>query len=94
LWVLPVERASQELSDLGWRGEELRGQFPHVVVVTGEPLFEIVELTGQNVSTTSAVIGFTPLRNPAVRRRRGEPISTALVESAVDEVVAKRINKK
>ena len=30
----------------------------------------------------------------AVRRRRGEPIATAFVESAVDEIVAKRMNKK
>ena len=29
----------------------------------------------------------------AARRRRGEPISTAFVESAVNEVVAKRMNK-
>ena len=29
----------------------------------------------------------------AARRRRGEPISTALVESAVNEIVAKRMNK-
>ena len=30
----------------------------------------------------------------AARRRRGEPISTAFVESAVGEIVAKRMNKK
>jgi hypothetical protein len=30
----------------------------------------------------------------AVQRRRGEPISTAFVESAVNEIVAKRMNKK
>jgi hypothetical protein len=30
----------------------------------------------------------------AVRRRRGEPISTAFVESAVNEIVARRMNKK
>jgi len=29
----------------------------------------------------------------AARRRRGEPISTAFVESAVDEIVAKRMNR-
>ena len=29
----------------------------------------------------------------AARRRRGEPISTASVESAVNEIVAKRMNK-
>jgi hypothetical protein len=30
----------------------------------------------------------------AARRRRGEPISTAFVESVVNEIVAKRMNKK
>ena len=30
----------------------------------------------------------------AARRRRGEPISTAFVESAVNEIVAKRMAKK
>jgi hypothetical protein len=30
----------------------------------------------------------------ASRHRRGEPISTAFVESAVNEIVAKRMNKK
>jgi hypothetical protein len=30
----------------------------------------------------------------AVRRRCGEPISTAFVESAVNEIVARRMNKK
>ena len=29
----------------------------------------------------------------AARRRRSEPISTAFVESAVNEIVAKRMNK-
>jgi len=30
----------------------------------------------------------------AARRGRGEPISTAFVESAVNEIIAKRMNKK
>ena len=30
----------------------------------------------------------------AVRRRRGEPISTAFIESAINEIIAKRMNKK
>ena len=30
----------------------------------------------------------------AARRRRGEPISTAFVESSVNEIIAKRMNKK
>jgi hypothetical protein len=36
-----------------------------------------------------------PLTKPyAARRRQGEPISTAFAESAVNEIVAKRTNKK
>jgi len=34
------------------------------------------------------------LMHYAARRRRGEPISTAFVESTVNEIVAKRMNKK
>jgi len=34
------------------------------------------------------------LAHYAARRRRDEPISTAFVESAVNEIVAKRMNKK
>jgi len=30
----------------------------------------------------------------AARRRNGEPISTAFVESSVNEIIAKRMNKK
>jgi hypothetical protein len=30
----------------------------------------------------------------AARRRRGEPISTAFVESSVNEIIARRMNKK
>ena len=30
----------------------------------------------------------------AARRQRGEPISTAFVENAINEIVAKRMNKK
>jgi hypothetical protein len=33
-------------------------------------------------------------RGCSARHRRGEPISTAFVESAVNEIVAKRMNKK
>jgi hypothetical protein len=34
------------------------------------------------------------LVNYGARRRRGEPISTAFVESAVNEIVSRRMNKK
>jgi hypothetical protein len=35
-----------------------------------------------------------PLRAPVARRRNGEPISTAFMEGAVNEIIAKRMNKK
>jgi hypothetical protein len=34
------------------------------------------------------------LAHYAARQRGGEPISTAFVESAVNEIIAKRMNKK
>jgi len=47
----------------------------------------------------SALLGYLTrnqdaLVHYAVRRQRGKPISTAFVESAVNEIVAKRMNKK
>jgi hypothetical protein len=36
----------------------------------------------------------TALVHYAARRRRGEPIATSFVESAVDEIVAWRMNKR
>jgi len=46
------------------------------------------ELLGYLERNESALVPY------AARRRRGEPISTAFVESAVNEIVAKRMNKK
>jgi len=46
------------------------------------------ELLGYLERNEDAVVHY------ATRRRRGEPISTAFVESAVGEIVAKRMNKK
>jgi hypothetical protein len=40
------------------------------------------------------LLAYLERNNHAARRRRGEPISTAFVESAVNEIVAKRMNKK
>ena len=47
----------------------------------------------------SELLGYLELNQDALvhyaaRRRRSEPISTAFVESAVNEIVAKRMNKK
>jgi hypothetical protein len=48
----------------------------------------VVELLGYLERNRAALVHY------AARRRRGEPISTAFVESAVDEIVAKRMAKK
>ena len=48
----------------------------------------ISELLGYLERNQDALIHY------AVRRRHGEPISTAFVESAVNEIVARRMNKK
>jgi len=48
----------------------------------------VSELLGYLERNQSALMHY------AARRRRGEPISTAFVESAVNEIVAKRMNKK
>jgi hypothetical protein len=43
---------------------------------------------GQNAGNQDALVHYS------AQRRQGEPISTAFVESAVNEIVAKRMNKK
>jgi hypothetical protein len=48
----------------------------------------VSELCGYLARNQEALVHY------ATRRRRGEPISTAFVESAVNEIVAKRMNKK
>jgi hypothetical protein len=48
----------------------------------------VVELLGYLERNRAALVHY------AARRRRGEPISTAFVESAVNEIVAKRMAKK
>lgn len=47
----------------------------------------VTELLGYLERNQDALVPY------AARRRRGEPISTAFVESAVNEIVAKRMNK-
>ncbi len=54
---------------------------------------------GRLQQRTSELLGYlerneAALVHYAARRRRGEPISTAFVESAVGEIIAKRMNKK
>ena len=47
----------------------------------------VAELLGYLERNQDALVHY------AARRRRGEPISTAFVESAVNEILAKRMNK-
>jgi hypothetical protein len=65
-------------------------QLRHVRDVAGIGRFHrhVSELLGYRERNKGAVVHY------AVRRRRGEPISTAFVESAVNEIVAKCMNKK
>jgi hypothetical protein len=48
----------------------------------------VIELSGYLERNEEALVHY------AVRHRRGEAISTAFVESAINEIVAKRMNKK
>jgi hypothetical protein len=65
-------------------------QRKHVCGVAGIGRFQrhIGELLGYLERNKDALVHY------AAGRRRGEPISTAFVESAVNEIVAKRMNKK
>ncbi|GAC1494985.1 MAG: hypothetical protein NVS2B11_17900 [Acetobacteraceae bacterium] len=58
------------------------------VVNIGRFLMHVSELLGYLERNEAALVHY------AARRRRGEPISTAFVESAVGEIIAKRMNKK
>ncbi len=62
----------------------------HVREVAGidRPQRHVGELLGYLERNQGALVHY------AARRRRGEPISTAFVESAVNEIIAKRMNKK
>ncbi len=57
------------------------------------PASTVFSDTSASFSATSSVTRTCWCTMPA-RRRQGEPISTAFVESAVNEIVAKRMNKK
>jgi hypothetical protein len=95
--VCGLERAKWRLWHGRWRGcrRELAAlccwtQRKHLRHVTG------IEHLQRHVS---ALLGYLErnqdaLVHYAARRRRSGPISTAFVESAVNEIVAKRMNKK
>jgi hypothetical protein len=65
---------------------------------TRKPLHEVtgIDRIQRHVSELLGYLGRNQdtLVHYAARRRRGEPISTAFVESAVNEIIAKRMNKK
>jgi hypothetical protein len=65
-------------------------QRKHVRDVVGIARFQrhVGELLGYLERNEDALVHY------AARRQRGEPISTAFIESAVNEIVAKRMNKK
>ena len=59
----------------------------HEVAGIGRVQRHVSDLLGSLERNRDALVPY------AARRRRGEPISTAFVESAVNEIVAKRMNK-
>jgi hypothetical protein len=58
------------------------------VAGSGRLQWHVSELLGYLERNQRALVHY------AARRRQGAPISTAFVESAVNEIVAKRMNKK
>ena len=95
--VRNLERAKWRLWHGRWTGcrRKLAGLYrwtkrKHVREVAGIDRLQrhISELLGYLERNQDMLVHY------AARRRRGEPISTAFVESAVNEIVAKRMNKK
>ena len=95
--VRELERAKWRLWHGRWPGcrRKLKAicrwtQRKHVCDVAGIGRFQrhVGELLGYLERNEDALVHY------AARRQRGEPISTAFVESAVNEIVAKRMNKK
>jgi hypothetical protein len=95
--VRNLERAKWRLWHGRWTGcrRKLAGLYrwtkrKHVREITGIDRLRrhISELLGYLERNQDMLVHY------AARRRRGEPISTAFVESAVNEIVAKRMNKK
>ena len=60
----------------------------HDVAGVGRLEHHVGELLGYLERNQGALVHY------AARRRNGEPISTAFVESSVNEIIAKRMNKK
>jgi hypothetical protein len=92
-----LERAKWRLWHGRWTGcrRKLAGlyrwtKYAHVREMAGIDRLQrhIIELLGYLERNQDMLVHY------AARRRRGEPISTAFVESAVNEIVAKRMNKK
>jgi hypothetical protein len=95
--VRNLERAKWRLWHGRWTGcrHKLAGLYrwtkcTHVREMAGIDRLQrhIIELLGYLERNQDMLVHY------AARRRRGEPISTAFVESAVNEIVAKRMNKK
>jgi hypothetical protein len=95
--VRALDRAKWRLRHGRWTGcrRKLAGLYrwtkrQHVRAIAG------VDRLQRHVSELLAYLGRNEdmLVHYAARRRRGEAISTAFVESAVNEIVAKRMNKK
>jgi hypothetical protein len=92
-----LERAKWRLWHGRWTGcrRKLAGLFRWT---SGEHLREVAGIARLQ-RHISELLGYLErnqdmLVHYAARRRRGEPISTAFVESAVSEIVAKRMNKR
>ena len=95
--VRSLERAKWRLWHGRWTGcrRKLAGLYrwtkrKHVREIAGIDRLRrhICELLGYLERNEDMLVDY------AARRRRGEPISTAFVESAMNEIVAKRMNKK
>jgi hypothetical protein len=92
-----LERAKWRLWHGRWTGcrRQLAGLYrwmkrKHLRIIAGIDRLQrhVSELLADLERTQDMLVQY------AARRRRGEAISTALVESAVNEIVAKRMNKK
>ncbi len=95
--VRGLERAKWRLWHGRWRGCRCKlaalcrwTQRKQVRDIVGIGRFQrhVGQLLGHLERNESALVHY------AARRRGGEPISTAFIESAVNELVAKRMNKK
>ena len=95
--VRGLERAKWRLWHGRWPG--CRRKLAALCRWTQRPLIHDVAGIGRLQRNVSELLGYLErnqdaLVHYAARRQRGEPISTAFVESAVNEIVAKRMNKK